>query len=82
MIGRIIGLIVVGLVVGALGRLIHPGRDPMGIGLTILIGIAAALIAGLLIGGVLGFILAVIIAAVLVALVGRYMAGRGRTRLV
>jgi uncharacterized membrane protein YeaQ/YmgE (transglycosylase-associated protein family) len=70
MIGRIIGLIVVGLIVGALGRLIHPGRDPIPIWLTILIGIAAALIAGLLIGGVLGFILAVVIAAGLVALLG------------
>jgi uncharacterized membrane protein YeaQ/YmgE (transglycosylase-associated protein family) len=78
MIGRIIGLIIVGLVVGALGRLVHPGRDPMGIGVTILIGVAATLIAGLLIGGVLGFIVAVIVAAVLVALVGRMMSTRAQ----
>jgi uncharacterized membrane protein YeaQ/YmgE (transglycosylase-associated protein family) len=77
MIGRIIGLIVVGLIIGALGRLVHPGRDPMPIWLTIVIGIAAALIAGLLIGGVLGFILAVVIAAVLVAVVGGMYRGRG-----
>jgi uncharacterized membrane protein YeaQ/YmgE (transglycosylase-associated protein family) len=77
MIGRIIGLIVVGLIVGALGRLFHPGRDPMPIWLTIVIGIAAALIAGLLIGGILGFILAVVIAVVLVALVGGMYRGRG-----
>jgi uncharacterized membrane protein YeaQ/YmgE (transglycosylase-associated protein family) len=70
MIGRIIGLIVVGLLVGALGRLVHAGRDPIPIWLTILFGVAAALIAGLLIGGVLGFILAVVIAAGLVALLG------------
>jgi uncharacterized membrane protein YeaQ/YmgE (transglycosylase-associated protein family) len=70
MIGRIIGLIIAGLIIGALGRLVHPGRDPMPIWLTIVIGIAAALVAGLIIGGLLGFILAVIIAAVLVALVG------------
>ena len=70
MIGRTIGLIVVGLIVGALGRLIHPGRDPIPIWLTIVIGIAAALIAGLLIGGILGFILAVLIAVGLVALLG------------
>jgi uncharacterized membrane protein YeaQ/YmgE (transglycosylase-associated protein family) len=70
MIGRIIGLIIVGLIIGALGRLVHPGRDPIPIWLTILIGLAAAIIAGLLIHGVLGFVLAVIIAAVLVALVG------------
>jgi uncharacterized membrane protein YeaQ/YmgE (transglycosylase-associated protein family) len=79
MIGRIIGLIVAGLIIGALGRLFHPGRDPMPIWLTIVIGIAAALIAGLLIGGILGFILAVVIAVVLVALVGGMYRGRGAT---
>lgn len=76
MIGRIIGLIVVGLIVGALGRLVHPGRDPMPIWLTLVIGIVAALVAGLLVGGLLGFILAVVIAAVLVAVVGGMYRGR------
>ena len=76
-IGRIIGLIIAGLIVGALGRLFHPGRDPMGLGLTVLIGIAAVIIAGLLIGGILGFILAIVIGVILVALVGRFMANRG-----
>jgi uncharacterized membrane protein YeaQ/YmgE (transglycosylase-associated protein family) len=75
----IIGLIISGLIIGALGRLVHPGRDPMPIWLTIIIGIAAALIAGLLIHGLLGFILAVVIAAVLVALVGGTFGGRSRT---
>ena len=79
MIGRIILLIIVGLVVGALGRFFHPGDDPMPIWLTIVIGIAATLIAGLLIGGILGFVIAVIIAVVLVALVARmYPGGRSR----
>jgi uncharacterized membrane protein YeaQ/YmgE (transglycosylase-associated protein family) len=76
-IGRIIGLIIAGLIVGALGRLFHPGRDPMGLGLTILIGIAAVIVAGLLIGGILGFILAIVIGIVLVALVGRMTGRRG-----
>lgn len=76
MIGRIIGLIIAGLIIGALGRLVHPGRDPMPIWLTIVIGIVAALVAGLLIGGLLGFILAVVIAAVLVAVVGGMYRGR------
>lgn len=75
----IIGLIISGLIIGALGRLVHPGRDPMPIWLTILIGIAAALIAGLLIHGLLGFVLAIVIAAVLVALVGGMYGGRSRT---
>jgi uncharacterized membrane protein YeaQ/YmgE (transglycosylase-associated protein family) len=79
MIGRIIGLIIAGLIIGALGRLVHPGRDPMPIWLTIVIGIAAALIAGLIIGGLLGFVLAVVIAAVLVAVVGGMYRGRTST---
>ena len=79
MIGRIIGLIIAGLIIGALGRLVHPGRDPMPIWLTIVIGIAAALVAGLIIGGVLGFVLAVVIAAVLVAVVGSSYRGRAST---
>jgi uncharacterized membrane protein YeaQ/YmgE (transglycosylase-associated protein family) len=75
--GYIIGLIIAGAIVGALGRLFHPGRDPMGILLTIGIGIASLLIAGLIFHGVVGFIVGVIVAVVLVALVGRVTAGRG-----
>jgi uncharacterized membrane protein YeaQ/YmgE (transglycosylase-associated protein family) len=40
-------LVVVGLVVGALARLLLPGPDPMGVGGTILLGIAGSFIAGL-----------------------------------
>jgi uncharacterized membrane protein YeaQ/YmgE (transglycosylase-associated protein family) len=76
--GEIIGLIVLGLIVGALGRLINPGPDPMGWIVTILIGVAATLIVGMLIGGVLGFILAVIVAAVLVTVVQRFLPGADR----
>jgi uncharacterized membrane protein YeaQ/YmgE (transglycosylase-associated protein family) len=78
-IGRIIALIIVGLIVGALARLFHPGRDAMGLGLTFLVGIAAVILAGIFIGGVLGFILAIVIGVALVALVGRLMGARGRT---
>ena len=77
----IFGLIVAGLVVGALGRLFHPGRDPMGLLLTIGIGIASVIIAGILIGhhGFWTFLIAVAIGVGLVALVGRLMSGRTRT---
>jgi uncharacterized membrane protein YeaQ/YmgE (transglycosylase-associated protein family) len=44
----IILLALTGLVVGALGRLLLPGRDPMSIVQTILLGVAASLIAGLI----------------------------------
>jgi uncharacterized membrane protein YeaQ/YmgE (transglycosylase-associated protein family) len=68
MVLHIMGLIIAGLVVGALGRLIQPGMDPIGIVMTIVIGVASVLVAGLLIGGWLGFVLAVAIGVVLVAL--------------
>ncbi|HEY0358541.1 MAG TPA: GlsB/YeaQ/YmgE family stress response membrane protein [Mycobacteriales bacterium] len=42
--GSLIGAIVIGAIVGALGRLVVPGRQKMPIWLTILVGIVAALI--------------------------------------
>ena len=74
--GEIIGLIIGGIIVGALGRLINPGPDPMGWLLTIAIGIAAMLIVGLLVSGWLGWVLAVIVAAILVTVVQRFLPGR------
>jgi uncharacterized membrane protein YeaQ/YmgE (transglycosylase-associated protein family) len=76
MVLHIIGLIVLGLLVGALGRFFHPGRDRMGIVMTMVIGVASVVIAGLLIGGLLGFIIAVIIGVVLVALWSHFVEAR------
>lgn len=76
MVLHIIGLILVGLVVGLLGRLFHPGRDKMSLLGTIAIGVASVLIAGLLIGGFLGFILAIIIGVALVAAWSHFEANR------
>jgi uncharacterized membrane protein YeaQ/YmgE (transglycosylase-associated protein family) len=45
--------ILIGLVVGALAKLIMPGKDPGGIIITILLGIAGALVANFL-GGLIG----------------------------
>ena len=71
-------LIIVGAVVGALGRLFHPGVDPMGWILTILIGIASLVVAGLVFdNSVLTFVVGIIVAVVLVALVGRLFRDRG-----
>lgn len=52
MLGLIISLIVIGLIAGALARLLVPGRDPMGIGATILLGIV-----GSFVGGFIGYLL-------------------------
>jgi len=40
-------LAVAGLVVGALARLLLPGPDPMGVGMTILVGLLGSFSAGL-----------------------------------
>ena len=51
MIGLIVSLIVIGLIAGALARLLVPGRQDISIPMTILIGIIAAFI-GTFIAGV------------------------------
>ena len=43
---HVIGWIVFGLIVGALAKLVMPGRDPGGIIVTMLIGVAGALLGG------------------------------------
>ena len=50
----IIGWIVFGLIVGALAKLVMPGRDPGGLLVTIVLGIAGALLGGFL-GRALGW---------------------------
>ena len=50
----VIGWIVFGLIVGALAKLVMPGRDPGGIIVTMLLGIAGALLGGF-IGRAMGF---------------------------
>ena len=68
-------LIIVGAIVGALGRLFHPGRDPMGFIITTLIGIAALVISGAIFSnGFLEFVVGIIVAIVIVAVVGRLQA--------
>ena len=52
MLTFLIVLIVVGAIAGFLARAIVPGRDPMGIGATILLGIV-----GSFVGGFLGYLL-------------------------
>jgi len=44
----IIGLLVVGLIAGFLARALVPGRDPMGIGGTIALGIVGSFVGGFL----------------------------------
>lgn len=48
------GWLLIGLVAGVLGKLIMPGKDPGGIIVTILIGMAGALLAGFIAHNMLG----------------------------
>ena len=90
MISGIISAIIVGLIIGALGRLIVPGRQDLPIWLTIVIGIVAALI-GSAIAGALGvketngidwirWIIEIALAAAGVYLVAGMYGRRGVTR--
>jgi uncharacterized membrane protein YeaQ/YmgE (transglycosylase-associated protein family) len=82
----ILGWILFGLIVGAIAKLLMPGRDPGGIIVTMLLGIAGAVLGGF-VGQALGmynegegagFFMALIGAVVLLALY-RMIVGRRRT---
>jgi uncharacterized membrane protein YeaQ/YmgE (transglycosylase-associated protein family) len=49
-IESILGALVIGLVIGALGRLIVPGKQNIPIWLTIVVGIVAALVGSAIVG--------------------------------
>lgn len=81
---HIIWSLIVGLIVGALAKLVMPGRDPGGILITMLLGIAGSVLAGF-IGRAAGFyrageagpgIIASVIGAVLLLAVYRMVARR------
>jgi uncharacterized membrane protein YeaQ/YmgE (transglycosylase-associated protein family) len=86
----ILWLLIIGLVAGALARFLVPGRDPMGIFSTILLGVVGSLVGGLLSNLLfsrghrfqLGFtgILGSVIGAIIVLLLWRAVSGR-RTRV-
>lgn len=48
MLWLIIVLLIIGLIAGAIARLIVPGRDPMGIGGTVLLGLVGSFVGGFL----------------------------------
>jgi len=73
-----IWFIIAGLVVGLLGRLIHPGRDPIGLLMTLAVGVVAMIVAAAISSGWLAFVIGVIIAALLVALISRFSGGYRR----
>ena len=88
----ILWMIVVGLIVGAIAKLLMPGGDPGGIIVTILLGIAGSLVAGFLgravgwygAGEPAGFIASILGAILLLAIyrviIGRRSGGGGYRR--
>ncbi|BBX51930.1 MULTISPECIES: GlsB/YeaQ/YmgE family stress response membrane protein [Mycolicibacterium] len=87
----IISAIFIGIVVGALGRLLLPGKQKIGILVTILVGIVSALIGTALAGAIgiptatsgvdwLELLVQVVVAALGVGLVAALM-GRGRSKV-
>ena len=82
---QILGLIVVGLIIGALARLITPGKQRMSILATLLLGVVGAIIGGLIadwldVGSITelnfwGFLFALLVAVLLIG-VAEGVAGR------
>jgi uncharacterized membrane protein YeaQ/YmgE (transglycosylase-associated protein family) len=78
---ELVWLVLTGLIIGALGRLILPGRQEIGLLTTALIGIAASLLGGVLgdvfnAGWIVRFLVAVALAAIGVTLVSSRERGR------
>lgn len=81
----VLGWVLFGLVVGALAKLVMPGRDPGGIIVTILLGIVGALVGGFL-GRALGLyqpgepagFVGAFVGAILLLLIYRMAIGRRR----
>ena len=89
MIGFILYLVIVGLIAGFVARALVPGRDPMTVGQTILLGIAGSFIGGFIGWAVFGTdtgdgalqasgLLGSIVGAVIALLVFRRVGGRSR----
>ena len=82
----ILGWILFGLVIGALAKLVMPGRDPGGFIITMLLGIAGAVIGGF-VGRAMGFYgqgetagwIMSFLGAVLLLFIYRLSIGRRRT---
>ena len=87
---QVLGLIIIGIVIGILARLVLPGRQPIGVGLTILLGIGGALVGGIVASAIgtgdiwelnfIGTIVGIIAAAGLIGAADAAGLGRGGRR--
>jgi uncharacterized membrane protein YeaQ/YmgE (transglycosylase-associated protein family) len=87
-IESVLGALVIGAVIGALGRLVVPGKQDIPIWLTIVIGIVAALVGTFIVGPLrntdgldwVEVLVQIVLAAAAVALVAGTRGRRGLTR--
>ena len=87
---QILGLIVIGIVIGIIARLVLPGRQSIGVGMTILLGIGGALVGGIVASAIgtgdifelniIGTIVGIIAAAGLIGVADSSGLGRGGRR--
>jgi uncharacterized membrane protein YeaQ/YmgE (transglycosylase-associated protein family) len=81
-----LGVLLIGLVIGAVAKLLMPGKDPGGCIVTMIIGVAGALLGGYLSGALnivpstgVGRFVAAVIGAMILLLIYRMIAGRRRS---
>jgi uncharacterized membrane protein YeaQ/YmgE (transglycosylase-associated protein family) len=87
---QILGLIIIGIVIGIIARLVMPGRQRIGVLMTVLLGIGGAIVGGIVGSAIgtgdifelnfLGTIIGIIAAVGLIALVQTLGVGEGRAR--
>jgi uncharacterized membrane protein YeaQ/YmgE (transglycosylase-associated protein family) len=83
-IGSIFVYIIVGAIIGALARLIVPGKQSMSVVATIVLGVVAAIIGGILWEAIfpdndgIAWIGSILVAVALVFLYARFFSGRAR----
>jgi uncharacterized membrane protein YeaQ/YmgE (transglycosylase-associated protein family) len=89
---QILGLILIGIVIGIIARLVLPGRQRIGVLMTVLLGIGGALVGGIVASAIgegdifelnfIGTIVGVIAAILLIALAEGMGIGDDRSRRV
>ena len=91
MIGFILGLLIIGLIAGAIARLLVPGKQEMSIPMTMLIGVIGSFVGGFLGALIFGHdiddgffqasgIIGSVIGAIIVLLIWQKMGSRGTIR--
>jgi uncharacterized membrane protein YeaQ/YmgE (transglycosylase-associated protein family) len=87
---QILGLILIGIIIGVLARLVLPGKQKIGMGMTVLLGIAGALVGGIVASAIgtgdifelniLGTIVGIIAAAGFIGVADAGGLGKGNRR--